>query len=203
MKLLNVVLGCLVVSIGVLILQNSQVTTGGTAGLALSLTYGLQIPFSVMFFLINIPFYVLAVFKMGWKFTLSTMFAVTTLSVITEVLQFIPSFSIIPWMGAILGGLVAGLGLSILFLNGSSLGGANILTLYLQKRFNLNPGITTFVFDFLVIFIGLFSIGLIRGLYSILSIVMISYVISFFKGRIAAKHTTKKRAVRNAQPSVS
>ncbi|MDT8862691.1 YitT family protein [Alkalihalobacillus sp. MEB130] len=203
MKLLNVVLGCLVVSMGVLILQSSQVTTGGTAGLALSLTYGFDIPFSVMFFFINIPFYILAVMKMGWKFTLSTMFAVTTMSVLTEVIQYLPSFSMTPWVGAILGGTVAGLGLSILFLNGSSLGGANILSLYVQKRFHFNPGITTFVFDFIVIFIGLFSIGLIRGLYSILSIVMISYIISFFKGKIAAENTTKTRAVRTTQPSAS
>ncbi|KHF39089.1 YitT family protein [Halalkalibacter okhensis] len=203
MKIVNIILGCLVVSIGVFILQNSQVTTGGTAGLALSLTYALNIPFSLMFFLINIPFYVLAVFKMGWKFTLSTMFAVTTLSVLTEIIQVVPSFSMSPWVGAILGGIIAGFGLSILFLNGSSLGGANILTLYLQKRFNLNPGLTTFVFDFIVIFIGLFSIGLLRGFYSILSIIMISYIISYFKGRIAAKNTTKAPEIRSAQPSVS
>ncbi len=191
-------------SFGIFILQNAQVTTGGTAGLALSLTYAIHLPFSVMFFLINIPFYILAVFKMGWKFTLSTLFAVTVLSLLTEMVQLLPDFSISPWIGAIVGGIVCGFGLSILFLNGSSLGGANILSLYLQQKFKLDPGKTIFVFDFMVIVIGLFSIGLLNGFYSVLSIVMISYIISYFKGKIAAQNVVKPKVVRgSAQPSAS
>lgn len=123
---------------------------------------------------------------------------------LTEVVQFLPAFSISPWIGAILGGIVCGLGLSILFLNGASLGGANILSLYLQQKFSYDPGKTTFAFDFFVIVIGLYSIGLVRGFYSILSIIMISYIISYFKGRIASQHQPKHKTVRNtAQPSVS
>jgi uncharacterized membrane-anchored protein YitT (DUF2179 family) len=180
--------GCAIVSFGVVILQSSQVITGGTAGLALSVSYLMSWSFAIAFFLINLPFYILSVAKMGWNFTLSTLFAVTTLSLMTEVMQYLPSFTIAPLAGALLGGLVIGSGLCILFLNGSSLGGANILSLVLQKRFGLDPGKTLFTFDTLVILTGLISVGLVRGLYSILSVMVISLIISLLKNRIAAKN---------------
>ncbi|WP_336511421.1 YitT family protein [Alteribacter salitolerans] len=184
MRILYMILGCAVVSFGVLILQNSQVITGGTAGLALSLSYLISSSFGLVFLLINIPFYILSFMKMGKKFTISTIFSVTTLSVMTEALQLFPSFQISPLAGSVLGGLIVGLGLAVLFLNGSSLGGANILCLFLQKRFGFDPGKSLFVFDSLVILTGLVSVGLIRGFYSILSVLMISFIVSMIKGKI-------------------
>ncbi|MFD1638008.1 YitT family protein [Evansella tamaricis] len=195
-------LGCFIVSVGILFLQNSEVITGGTAGLALSFSYLMNSSFAVVFFLINLPFYILSYFKMGWKFTASTIFAITSLSIMSEIVQFFPSFTIHPIFGSIIGGTIAGLGLSILFMNGSSLGGANILSLFLQQRFNWNPGKTMFAFDFLVILTGLYSVGLVRGFYSVLSIFVISYIISFFKVKIAARNVRPKTAVQ-PEPSAS
>ncbi|RBN39818.1 hypothetical protein DMN50_18355, partial [Priestia megaterium] len=67
-KVLWIILGCTIASIGVLILRHSHVVTGGTAGLSLSLSYALPLSFAVIFFLINIPFYLFSFFQMGWKF---------------------------------------------------------------------------------------------------------------------------------------
>ncbi|ADU30298.1 YitT family protein [Evansella cellulosilytica] len=185
MKMIYMVVGCFIVSLGLLLLQYSEVITGGTAGLALSFSYLTNASFALTFFLINIPFYVLSYLKMGWKFTISTIFSVATLSIMTELVQLTPYFYVHPLVGSITGGMIVGFGLCLLFLNGSSLGGANILSLFLQKRFNLDPGKTMFVFDLVVILIGLYSVGLIRGAYSILSIIMLSAVISLFKTKIA------------------
>ncbi|TMW73425.1 YitT family protein [Alteribacter natronophilus] len=185
LRILYMMTGCAIVSFGVLILQSSEIITGGTAGLALSMSYLTPWSFAVTFFLINLPFYVLSAIRMGWNFTLSTLFAVTTLSLMTEVMQYLPSFSLSPLTGALVGGAVIGAGLCILFLNKSSLGGANILSLVLQKRFGIDPGKTLFAFDTLVILTGLISVGLVRGLYSILSVLVISFIISLLKNRIA------------------
>ncbi|WP_026689666.1 YitT family protein [Alteribacter aurantiacus] len=191
MRILYMIIGCAVVSFGVLILQSSEVITGGTAGLALSLSYMIGSSFGLAFILINIPFYILSYLKMGTKFTLSTIFAVTTLSAMTELLQLFPSFHLTPLLGSVIGGLIIGMGLAVLFLNGSSLGGANILSLFLQKKFGLDPGKTMFVFDSLVILTGLFSVGLVRGFYSILSVFMISMIVSMIKGKISITNEPK------------
>ncbi|MDL4841047.1 YitT family protein [Aquibacillus rhizosphaerae] len=187
-KLLFVLFGIVLVSIGVITLKHSQIVTGGTAGLALNLSYLFHTPFSIFFFLVNIPFYIFSFIRMGWKFTLSTIFSVSLLSILTSFDPLLPSFSVPIWIGTILGGGLIGVGLSILFANGSSLGGANILALFLHKRYNLNPGTTTFVFDFIVVLTSLYSVGLVKGVSSVFSIAVTSVVISYFKNKIAEKH---------------
>ncbi|WP_088035515.1 YitT family protein [Evansella clarkii] len=201
-KILNMILGCLIVSFGIFILQSSEIITGGTAGLALSLSYTAAASFALMFLLINIPFYVLAFFKMGWKFTISTIFAVTLLSGMSEIVQLLPAAAMHPLAGAVIGGTIIGLGLSLLFMNGSSLGGANILSLFLQQKYGWDPGRTLFIFDFLVILTGLYSVGLIRGIYSVISVIFISLIISYFKSKIADKNN-KEQTSYNENTAVS
>ncbi|MEK3699982.1 YitT family protein [Paenibacillus sp. FSL R10-2199] len=186
LQILKVLLGTLIVSIGVLILKHSEIITGGTVGLSLSLSYWLGTSFSVTYLLVNIPFYVLSLFKMGWKFTVSTLFAVSSLSLMSAAAARLPEFVLPGWFGAAIGGSVMGLGMSYLFLNGSSLGGSNILVLIFHKKFGWNPGKVMFVLDGLIITGSFYSIGLFKGLYSVLSIVILSFMIHLFKSRFAA-----------------
>ncbi|MGP7818565.1 YitT family protein [Niallia sp. 01092] len=184
-KIINILLGCLILSIGVLILRHSHLVTGGTVGLSLSFSYIFNLPFTLLFFIINIPFYIFSFIQMGWKFTVSTILAVTIVSILTSVDQFIPAFNMNPLAGAIIGGIINGFGLSILFLNKASLGGLNILALFLQKKCNWNPGKVNFVFDCLVVLSGIYFIGALKGMLSILSIFFTSSIISFYKKKIA------------------
>ncbi|WP_374701217.1 YitT family protein [Thalassobacillus sp. C254] len=87
-----------------------------------------------------------------------------------------------------------GLGISILFINGASLGGANILALFLHKKFNWNPGKVNFLFDFFVVLTGMYAIGLVSGFASVLSIIVTSCIISYFK----TKNCREKRSRRES-----
>ncbi|MEG6584725.1 YitT family protein [Dendrosporobacter sp. 1207_IL3150] len=189
-KVTKMLIGCLIVSVGILIMHHAQLVTGGTAGLALSASYFWQIPFSTVFILVNIPFYILSIMRMGVNFTLSTIFSVVSLSFMTEMDRWITSFAIHPFLSAILGGVMIGAGVAFLFSNGSSLGGANILTLYLQREFNWDPGKVNFVIDFAVVLSGSYAVGLVQGLYSVLSIAVLSSVISLLKVKVTRATTT-------------
>lgn len=70
---------------------------------------------------------------MGIKFTLSTVFAVTVLTLFTGADHWLPPVSVSPLAGAICGGALIGFGLSLMFYHQASLGGANILALFLQS----------------------------------------------------------------------
>ncbi|MEK3685283.1 YitT family protein [Paenibacillus sp. FSL R10-2736] len=203
LQILKVLLGTFIVSIGVLILKHSEIITGGTVGLSLSLSYWLGTSFSVTYLLVNIPFYVLSLFKMGWKFTVSTLFAVSALSLMSAAAARLPEFVLPGWFGAAIGGSVMGLGMSYLFLNGSSLGGSNILALIFHKKFGWNPGKVMFVLDGLIIAGSFYSIGLFKGIYSVLSIVILSFMIHLFKSRFAApaKAPAQTRIVPAAEAS--
>lgn len=195
-RVLFIVLGCLLTSIGALIIKHAEVMTGGTAGLSLILSYASSLPFGLVFFLVNIPFYVLSVIFMGWKFTVSTVLSVTLLSLMTGMDKWLPSFSIPMSVGAVVGGIIIGFGLSMLFINRTSLGGSNILALILQKKLKWNPGKLNFIFDFVVVVYGFYSIGFYKGILSVLSILITSSIISYFKNRIGANnHSVKSEEV--------
>lgn len=192
-RMLFITAGCLLTSIGTLLLQHSGVLTGGTAGISLLLSYASGLPFGLVFFMVNIPFYVLSVLYMGWSFTLSTGFSVTVLCLMTGADRWLPPFTVPTFIGASAGGAIIGLGLSLLFTQRTSLGGSNILALILQKTKGWNPGTLNFVFDFAVVAYGFYSVGFIKGSLSVLSIWITSGIISYFKTTIAASNRTDSR----------
>lgn len=186
-KVLNILIGCLFCSIGILALRHAHLVTGGIPGLALGLSYLFGVSFAPMFLAANLPFYILSLFRMGWNFTLSTVLAAIILSLMTMVDQLLPDILLPAWAGALFGGALVGFGLSYLFWNNASLGGVNILVLYLQRQFGWDPGKTTFVLDCAVVLTGVYSVGLIKGIFSVLSVVLIAVIISYYKGRIASR----------------
>lgn len=190
-KVAHVFIGCCISTAGILILRHAHLVTGGAPGLALSLSYLFGIPFSVAFLLTNSPFYVLSIFGMGWRFTLTTLAAASLLAGMTEVDRLLGGIVVSDLTGAVLGGALAGLGLAYLFWNGASLGGVNILTLYVNRRWGFDPGKATLVMDAMVVLSGVYAVGLSKACYSVLSIVIVASVISFFKQRISQANQAK------------
>lgn len=129
------VTGTLFVSLGVMLFKQAGMVTGGTAGIAFVAHYAAGWPFGAVFFVINLPFYVLAWRRMGPRFTVKTFLAVALLAVLSE---WLPRWLVIgevhPLFAALGGGLLAGAGFLILFRHQASLGGLNVLVLWLQER---------------------------------------------------------------------
>lgn len=140
--------GTLLVSLGVAMLGEANLITGGTVGIAFLLHYVTGVSFGKLFFAINVPFYFLAVKKMGWRFTLKTFAAVFLLSAFSEMLPYVFSMDTLnPLYGATMGGLLCGVGLLVLFRHRASLGGINVLVLYLQERYGLRAGLVQLGLD--------------------------------------------------------
>lgn len=180
-KYLYLVLGCVLVSAGLVLLRHSHVMTGGTAGLSLTISYILNAPFSWVFFLINLPFYGFAIVRMGWNFTLHTVLSVTLVTLLSGLDKFLPVFELPVFVGTVAGSILCGLGLSVLFMNRTSLGGVSIFALYMQQKRNWNPGVINGVLDTTIVLLGLYSVGLLEGILSVLSVVIVSAIISYFK----------------------
>ncbi len=140
--------GTLLVSLGVAMLGKAHLITGGTVGLAFLLHYVTGISFGKLFFTLNLPFYYLAVKKIGWKFTIKTFTAILLLSGMSELLPLVFNMnSVHPAYAATMGGLLCGVGLLVLFRHKASLGGFNVMVLYLQERYGLRAGVVQLVLD--------------------------------------------------------
>jgi uncharacterized membrane-anchored protein YitT (DUF2179 family) len=146
------VTGTLFVALGVVMFKQAGLLTGGTVGLALLLHYVTGVDFGPSYFLVNLPFYVFAWLRMGAAFTLKTFVAVGLLSVMAQWLPLGLAFSrISPVLAAVLGGLLCGTGMLILFRHQASLGGLNVMVLYLQERFGWRAGKVQMLLDSLIV----------------------------------------------------
>lgn len=201
-KWLHIAIGCFVTAGGLIILKHSHIVTGGTAGLSLSLSPLLHVPFHYLFALLNLPFFIFSYFYMGKSFTFKTIVAITLLTFLSAINDLLPAFSIPPLIGSIVGGVFIGAGITALFRNGASLGGATILAIYLHKKHDVNPGITNFVFDLIVVLISFSVFSLSSGLFSALSIAITSAFLSFYKKRKISAEPIKTEALSGAATTV-
>lgn len=128
------VTGTLFVALGVAMFKHAGLLTGGTAGIAFLIHYATGWRFGAVFFVVNLPFVWLSLRQMGKVFTFKTFAAVGLLSIATEVLPRWLAFArLAPAFAAVMGGLVIGAGLLMLFRHHASLGGLNVLVLWLQR----------------------------------------------------------------------
>lgn len=144
--------GTLFVGLGLLLFRQAGLVTGGTVGIAFLAHYATGWPFGALLFAVNLPFYALAWQRMGKRFTLKTLAAVTLLSFLSEAMpHWVVLQSVAPWFAAIGGGLLVGAGFIILFRHRASLGGLNVLVLWLQERFGWRAGVVQMGIDALIL----------------------------------------------------
>ncbi len=137
----GILTGALVVSIGILFIKQAGLLTGGAVGIAFLIHYATGSNFGLTLFFVNLPFYWLAVRRMGMEFTLKTLATVLLVSLLSEGLpQVVEIGAIDPFFAGLAGGLLMGVGMLILFRHRSSLGGLNVLVLWLQERFGWRAG---------------------------------------------------------------
>ncbi|WP_051328573.1 YitT family protein [Geminicoccus roseus] len=145
---LAILLGTLLVALGITLYAHATLFTGSTAGLALLLHYVTGHGFWIIFFVVNLPFYYLAVRRMGWQLALRTFLAVLLLSLFARLTpDWISLDHLEPLYAAVTGGTLMGIGMLMLFRHRTGLGGINILALYLQDRHRIRAGYFQFGVD--------------------------------------------------------
>lgn len=176
---LAIVLGTAMVALGIAFYSHAGLLTGGTVGLAFLATYVAGWPFGLAFFLLNVPFYLLAIWRMGWRFTLRTMGAVGLVALLADLTPgWIRFAELNVYYAALFGGFAMGVGLLMLFRHRASLGGVNILALYLQERFGLRAGAFQMGVDAAIVLAAVFVVPLEKVALSVLGAVALNLVLA-------------------------
>ncbi len=171
--------GTLLFALAIILLRQAGILTGGTAGITFLAHYATGQPFGLLYFLINIPFYVFGLKAMGKAFTLKTFCAVGLLSLYSELMpQWIVVERIHPLFAAILGGLLAGAGLLMLIRHQASIGGLGILAIYLQKHRGWRAGNVQMIADGFIVAGALIVVDIEKVALSILGAFMLNLVLS-------------------------
>jgi uncharacterized membrane-anchored protein YitT (DUF2179 family) len=170
--------GTLLVAQGLFFLKTSSMVVGGTAGLALLFNQFAPLSFGTTYFLINIPFYFLAWSRLGPRFTVNSLIAVTLVSIFTDNLHHFVQFKGLNIAySAIIGGLLIGLGLLILFRHRASLGGSNVLCLVIQDKTGISVGKTQLVIDASILLASLYFISPVQIAWSIGAAIAINIIL--------------------------
>ncbi|GLQ10048.1 membrane protein [Devosia yakushimensis] len=174
-----ILIGTTLVSLGIVFYAQVTLITGSTAGVALLLQYATGIPFGWLFFGINLPFYVLAVLRMGWPFAIKTFVSVGLVSWLSvHVPDWLGISSIHPLFAALVGGGLIGLGILSLFRHKASVGGINILALFLQDNFGIRAGYFQLGVDAVILLIAFFVLPFDRVLYSVLGALVLNLIVA-------------------------
>jgi len=118
-----------------------SIPSGGAAGIAILINYWLHFPLGLSLWLANFIFLLFALKYFGYSWTMRTMIAVATTSMIISIISanlFLPHIHLLADL--LLGGITFGVGVGLLIRNGSSSGGMVIPALMIATRFNLSPG---------------------------------------------------------------
>lgn len=134
---------------------------GGASGIALLIYYatgGIEggVPIGISFFILNAILLVAAVIIIGAKFGIKTIYCIFVTSISMSVMQqWIPAdllgLADDKLLSAILGGSCAGMGISMVLMQGGSTGGTDILAMIINKYRNISYGKVIMVADFVII----------------------------------------------------
>ena len=138
---------------------------------------------------INIPLFIAAWLTVGPQFVKKTLLATVSFTV---ALSIIPSYDLAQGdrlLTALYGGGLSGVGLGLVFRNGGSTGGTDLLGAILHKFFP-NHSVSSYLLciDSTIILLGAYLFGLNRALYAVLAAYMMSKVMgSIMEGMTFAK----------------
>jgi len=120
------------------------ITGGGATGIGAIVYYATDFPISITYFSINFVLLVIAVRTVGLAFSLRTIYGVIVLTTFFAVLpQAVPGTFVGAednFMACVLGGLLSGAGIGIVFLSNGSSGGTDIIAKVVNKYRNITLG---------------------------------------------------------------
>lgn len=177
-KALRLIIGALITAVGLdLFLIPNNVIDGGVVGLSIMSQTITGMGLGVFLVLFNIPFVYMGYKQIGKSFALSTVFAIIMLSIWSGVLHDVPQVTTDPFLAAIFGGVVTGLGVGIVMRTGGCFDGTEIVAIIMDAR-------TQFSVGEVVMFINLFILsgaGLLFGwdkaMYSLVAYFVIAKMI--------------------------
>lgn len=172
-------LGIFLCGLGLHFLTTAGLMTGQTAGIAVILSYAFGWSFGVVFFVINLPFYLLAYRRLGLEFTLKSLISVTLLSVVTELLPFgLTIDTLHPALAAIVFGACAGIGLLAMFRHNGSMGGMGVVALLVQDTTGFRAGYVQLLTDAVIFAVAALIFPLEAILWSLLGAVILNLTIA-------------------------
>ena len=135
-----------------LFLDPNNIAPGGVTGIAILVSRFVPIATGTVNLLINVPIVLLGLWKFGWRFICSTMYALAMITVFINAFEVYGAVTEDLLIAAVIGGALIGSALALVFKAGATTGGADIIVKVLRTKWKHIKTNTLFlVFDSIVI----------------------------------------------------
>ncbi|MEG1616099.1 MAG: YitT family protein [Bacteroidales bacterium] len=131
-----------------------KVVMGGMAGIGSLVFYATGIPVAYTFYAVNIVLLLIAFRYVGRTFVIRTIFGTTVMSILIGVMQPLFTSPIVegqPFMNVIIGAILCGVGIGMVFVHNGSTGGTDIIAALVNRKRNITIGRTILYCDLLII----------------------------------------------------
>lgn len=176
--LIYIIIGTLITALAInIFFIPNNISNGGASGLAIVLNYLFEFPVGITIFILNLPLFIISIKKLGFKFTVKALIGTGLLSFFIDITANVGQNEIFNIksdyiLSSIFGGLLIGVGLSLVFKGKASTGGSELLA---QIVYKYRPIASTsqlmLIIDSLVVFSSMLAFkSLASGLYAIIAI---------------------------------
>lgn len=175
-------IGSLIFAAGLIcFMESANIAPGGTSSVALLINYVSGLPIGMLNLAVNIPLLILALLYLGRTFALKTIKSVFINTIMMDfvVAPFFPVYHGDRLLGSIYGGVLVGVGISLIFLRGSTTGGTDIVSFLVQKKFpHFSIGRAMMIVDGIIIGASILVYGDIdAGLFGVISLFCMTKVL--------------------------
>ena len=144
----------------------NEISPGGLTGIATALNYLFSLPAGIVLFILNIPILILGFLKFGGVFIFKTAIATALVSFSLTITDNIDKI-----LAAVFGGILMGLGLSIVIRRGATTGGIDIIAKLINMKFrHFTVGRLILIMDGIIIAVAAVAYKNVESvLYSVIS----------------------------------
>ena len=185
-EILEIIIGAIIMALATsLFLLPNQLSTGGLTGIATIVYYFLKIPMGTTILVLNIPLFLLAIYRLGKNFAFRSIIGTIAYSISLNITEKIEPITQDGFLACIYGGVLIGLGTAIILKGNGSTGGSDLVSSVIKTyKPDIKMGyIITIIDTMVVLFNVLFFREIEIGLYSAIAIYLMGKVIDIvFEG---------------------
>ncbi|MDP4127666.1 MAG: YitT family protein [Bacillota bacterium] len=191
-RIIGIAVGAIIAAYGVQgFIVPSGLGGGGVGGIALLLFYTLKIPIGLMTFALNIPLLVLGWREVNKQFVFKTIFGLVIFSTFLDLFKGIQPIDFQDiFLGALYGGVISGISSSIVFHFGGSLGGTDIVSKVIQRKYGVPMGNSALAINGIIIMISWAILGSKAALYTLVTLFVYGRVLDLIQSGVPSKSIT-------------
>jgi len=169
----------------------SGLSGGGVGGIALLLYYTFNLPIGIVTFILNVPLFVLGWKEVDKQFVFKTIWGLAIFSIFLDLFNGIQPFDFNDiFLGALYGGVISGVSSAVVFRFGGSLGGTDIVSKVIQRKYGVPMGTSALAINGVIILISWAVLGPKAALYTLVMLFVYGRVLDLIESGVPAKSIT-------------